>query len=69
MKTDLRKTLAAREGDILTKKKIARVSQSILSQDAWFYTANELIEAMKLLEPRIESYWKAFNAQFLRQDS
>ena len=68
MKADLRKAPVALEGDILTKKRIARVSQNILSQDAWFHTANELIEAMKFLEPHIESYWKAFNAQFPGQD-
>jgi hypothetical protein len=57
------------EKDILTKAKIARFSQYILSEDAWFHTANELIEAMKLLEPRIKEFWDCVNAQFLNQNS
>jgi hypothetical protein len=56
------------DAELLTKKRIARFSQYILSQEAWFYTANKLIAAMKLLQPHIESYWEAFNAQFLGQD-
>ncbi len=54
------------ERDILTK---ARIAQYILSRDAWFHTANELIAAMKMLEPHIESYWKSANARFLGQNS
>jgi hypothetical protein len=57
------------DAELLTKKRIARFSQYILSQEAWFYTANKLIAVMKLLQPHIESYWEAFNAQFLGRDS
>src|SRR5262245_29338767 len=57
------------ETEFLTKKRIARFSQYILSQEAWFHTAKKLIAAMKLLEPHIESYWESANAQFLGQDS
>jgi hypothetical protein len=57
------------DAELLTKKRIGRFSQYILSQEAWFHTANKLIAAMKLLQPHIESYWEAFNAQFLGQDS
>jgi hypothetical protein len=42
---------------LLTKKKLAKFSQYILSQEAWFHTASKLIAAMKLLEPDIKSYW------------
>jgi hypothetical protein len=55
--------------EFLTKARIARFSQYILSQDAWFHTANELIAAMKMIEPHIESYWKSVNARFLGQNS
>jgi len=48
------------DAELLTKKKIARFSQYILSQEAWFCTANKLIAAMKLLEPDIKSYWDSF---------
>jgi hypothetical protein len=48
------------DAELLTKKRIARFSQYILSQEAWFYTANKLIAAMKLLEPHIKSYWESF---------
>jgi hypothetical protein len=57
------------ERDILTKARIARFSQYILSEDAWFHTANELIAAMKLLEPSIKKFWDCVNAQFLNQNS
>ena len=39
--------------------KIARFSQYVLSPQAWFRSANELQEAMKLLEPQIECFWKS----------
>jgi hypothetical protein len=57
------------DAEFVKKLRIAKFAQSVLSQEAWFHTANKLIAAMKLLEPYIESYWKAFNAQFLGQDS
>jgi len=57
------------ERGILTKARIARFSQSVLSEEAWFRTANELIAAMGLLEPHIESYWNCLRAQVLDQNS
>ena len=57
------------ERDILTKARIAKFSQCMLSEDAWFHTANDLIAAMKLLEPGIKEFWDCVNAQFLDQNS
>jgi hypothetical protein len=53
------------ERDVLTKARIARFSQCMLSEEAWFHVADELIAAMKLLEPRVKDYWDCVNAQFL----
>jgi len=39
-----------------TRARIARFSQSVLSEEAWFRAANELIAAMELLEPHIEYF-------------
>jgi hypothetical protein len=57
------------DAEFLTKQRIAKFAQDVLSQEAWFHTANKLIAAMKLLEPHIESYWESANARFLGQDS
>jgi hypothetical protein len=57
------------DAEFLTKLRIAKFAQYVLSQEAWFHTANKLIAAMKLLEPHIESYWESANARFLGQDS
>jgi hypothetical protein len=57
------------ERDVLTKARIARFSQCMLSEEAWFHVADELIAAMKLLEPRVKDYWDCVNAQFLGQNS
>jgi hypothetical protein len=57
------------DAEFVKKQKIAKFAQYVLSQEAWFHTADKLIAAMKLLEPQIEFYWKAFNAEFLGQDS
>jgi hypothetical protein len=48
------------DAELLAKKRIDRFSQYILSQEAWFYTADKLIAAMKLLQAHIESYREAF---------
>jgi hypothetical protein len=55
--------------EVLTKAKIVGFSQYILSEDAWFHTANELIAAMEMLESRVKDYWDCVNAQFLGQNS
>ena len=53
----------------IAKARIARFSQLVLSEEAWFHAANELIAAMGLLEPLIESYWKCVNARLQDQNS
>jgi hypothetical protein len=40
------------------KAKIARFSLYVLSEEAWFREANELITAMELLEPHIKNFWE-----------
>ena len=40
------------------KAKIARFSQYVLSEEAWFRAANELVAAMDLLEPNIKVFWE-----------
>ena len=57
------------EEDILTRARIARFSQSVLNEQAWFSAANELIAAMELLEPHIELFWDRLRAQVLDQKS
>jgi hypothetical protein len=57
------------DAEFVKKLKIAKFAQYVLSQEAWFHTANKLIAAMKLLEPYIESYWESANARSLGQDS
>lgn len=57
------------ERGILTRARIARFSQSVLSEEAWFRAANELTAAMELLEPNIESFWHCLRAQVLHQNS
>ena len=39
------------------RKGIARFSESVLNAEVWFHTADELIVAMKLLEPQVKRYW------------
>jgi hypothetical protein len=53
----------------IARARIARFSQLVLSEEAWFHVANELIAAMGLLEPLIESYWKRVNARLQAQNS
>jgi len=36
-----------------------RSAQRVLSEEAWFGTANELVAAMDLLEPQIKNFWDA----------
>ena len=45
------------------RAQIARFSQYVLSRDAWFRIADELEDAMKLLEPQIERFWNYFRAE------
>jgi undecaprenyl pyrophosphate synthase len=39
-------------------KKIAGFSQYVLSREAWFRSANELVAAMELLEPNVRNFWE-----------
>jgi hypothetical protein len=45
------------DGDVLSPARIRRFSQYVLSMEAWFRTADELIEAMNLLEPHVVRFW------------
>jgi len=49
--------------------KIARFSQYVLSQEAWFRIADELEPAMKLLEPQIERFWAALTVPQARRST
>src|SRR5260370_20043586 len=40
------------------KARSARFSQHVLSEEAWFRAANELVAAMELLEPHIKNFWE-----------
>jgi len=40
------------------KAEIASFSKSVLRTEAWCRTANELIAAMKLLEPHVKRFWE-----------
>jgi hypothetical protein len=51
----------------LTKARIARFSQYVLSEPAWFRSANELIAAMEVLEPHIAHYWAYGGLKLLDQ--
>ncbi len=37
--------------------RIRRFSQSVLSAEGWFCTADELIATMEVLEPHVERFW------------
>jgi hypothetical protein len=45
------------DGDTFSPARIRRFSQSVLSAEAWFCTADELIGAMDLVEPHVERFW------------
>ena len=45
------------DSDPFAKERIRHFSQSVLSAEAWFRAANELITAMDLLQPHVERYW------------
>jgi hypothetical protein len=46
------------DSDIFVAAKIREFSRSVLSAEAWFRTADELIAAMDLLEPHVEGFWE-----------
>jgi hypothetical protein len=44
---------------VLIDETVAKFSQRVLNKEAWFLSANELVAAMKLLEPQIEDFWRS----------
>jgi hypothetical protein len=46
------------DSDAFATARIRDFSQSVLSAEAWFRTADELIAAMDLLEPHVEGFWE-----------
>jgi len=51
------------ERDFSTRARIARYSHVLTKKEAWFEAANELTEAMSLLEPRVEHHWRCLRDQ------
>ena len=47
------------DSDIFAVARIRDFSHSVLSAEAWFRIADELIAAMDLLEPHVEGFWEA----------
>jgi len=60
-------TSISEENEVLTKARIARFSQYVLREQAWFHSANELMVAMELLEPHIAHYWECIGTKVLDQ--
>src|SRR5438128_1644052 len=56
------------DSDVFAKERIRHFAQSVLSVEAWFRTANELIAAMDLLEPHVERFWSDVRSVFLAVD-
>lgn len=54
---------------VLTRAQIARYSDTLLKNEAWFQKANELIGAMALLEPRIEHHWQCLRKQVFEEQN
>jgi hypothetical protein len=45
------------DSDTFSPARIRRFSQAVLSAEAWFCAADELIGAMNLVEPHVERFW------------
>src|SRR5438477_3733092 len=43
--------------EIFSRARIQRYSHELLSAEAWFRSAGELIAAMELLEPEVNRFW------------
>jgi len=56
------------DNDFFSPARIRRFSQSVLSAEAWFCAADELIAAMDLLEPHVERFWEDVRSLFLAVD-
>src|SRR5260370_38345054 len=46
------------DSDIFATARMRLFAQSVLSAEAWFHIADELIAAMNLLEPHVERFWE-----------
>ncbi len=56
------------DSNVFAKERIRHFAQSVLSVEAWFRTANELIASMDLLEPHVERFWSDVRSVFLAID-
>jgi hypothetical protein len=56
------------DNDVFAKERIRHFSRSVLSAEAWFHIANELIAAADLLEPHVERFWNDVRSLFLAVD-
>jgi hypothetical protein len=50
------------DADILTAARIRHFAESVLSAEAWFQTADELIAAMDLIGGNVEQFWEDYNS-------
>ncbi len=57
------------DSETFTPERIRRFSQAVLSVEAWFRSADELIAAMDLLEPHVERFWDDVRSVFLAVDN
>jgi hypothetical protein len=57
------------DNETFSPARIRRFSQAMLSAEAWFYTADELIAAMDLLEPHVGRFWDDVRSVFLAVDN
>jgi hypothetical protein len=57
------------DSETFSPVRIRRFSQAVLSAEAWFYTADELIAAMDLLEPHVGRFWDDVRSVFLAVDN
>ena len=55
--------------DALMSARIRHFSRSVLSAEAWFRTADELIAAMSLVERNVERFWQNFNSILVAVDA
>lgn len=56
------------DSETIPARRIRHFSRSVLSVEAWFRSADELIEAMQLLEPNVERFWQHSHSIFLGFD-
>jgi hypothetical protein len=61
--TDAHRNSGRSERKAAMRERIARYSHILITKEAWFQKANELVEAMSLLEPRVEHHWQCLRKQ------